>query len=76
MPRFKTYNAHLLLPEENTCHKVRRIPRPDDWDDLPFFSERKDMIDQHSHIQIQDTVIFMAWDEGKLAYFEIKGLRG
>ncbi|CAI4043402.1 unnamed protein product [uncultured archaeal virus] len=74
MPFFRSGDPHLLLPDEGICHKVRRIPKPDDWDDLTIFSQRTDRSEVKSP-QIQDTVFLAKGVDGEVVYFEIKALR-
>jgi hypothetical protein len=69
-----SFNINHLLPQEGICHKVRKIPKPDDWDDLPLFHERTDKIDLPTRPQVQDTVIL--WHDREKAYYEIKALVG
>lgn len=77
MPRFRAGNSKLLLPgEEGICHKIRRIPKPEDWADLLPFSERKDLITTPEHPQPQDTIILAELWGDEIVYFEIKALRG
>jgi len=76
MPEFKSYNKNLLIPEMGTCHKIRRVSKPENWEKLPFFNQRTDLIDPVHYPKVKDTIILAAWDAGEISYFQIKALRG
>ena len=76
MPSFKSLNRDLLFPQEGVCHKVRKVSRPEDWDDLPYFETREDRADHPTHLEPQDTVYVHRLQEGKTGFSQVKGLRG
>lgn len=76
MPTFRTLDMDLLLPERGICHKVRKIPRPHNLTEFPFFHEREDLMTRPGNPQPRDIIILQREESGVLVYYEIKALRG